>query len=87
MGTNVETQAPKVEVGQVWLDCDRRYPNRRLKIVAIACGAAVVENLDTGRKTRVKLRRFEERSNGYRLAPPPSRETDLLEPHRDRSEW
>lgn len=81
MDGNKEANFPDVKVGQVWLDCDRRTRGRRLKIVAIACGAAVVENLQTGRKTRVKLRRFQERSNGYRIEPP-SRDTDLLDQPR-----
>jgi hypothetical protein len=78
MDGSKEANVPEVKVGQVWLDCDRRTRGRRLKIVAIACGAAVVENLQTGRKTRVKLRRFQERSNGYRIEPP-ARDTDLLD--------
>jgi hypothetical protein len=70
-------QLPDVRVGQTWIDCDRRARGRRLVVKGIGSGCAVVENVETGRKSRVRLNRFRQQSNGYRLAEP-SRDTDLL---------
>jgi hypothetical protein len=75
-----------VQVGQVWIDCDRRSRGRRLTVKGIGDGFAVMENVESKRSSRVNLRRFQERSNGYRMEVPPSRETDLLEPYRDRAD-
>lgn len=61
-----------VEVGQVWLDNDcRGAMSRRVKVLAVnrepGREHALVENVATGRKTRIQLKRFRPTSSGYRL--------------------
>ncbi len=58
---------PGPEVGQVWIDCDPRTHNRRVKVVEVGETHATLAPIDGGRKTRVRLDRFA-RSNGYRRA-------------------
>lgn len=75
-----------VAAGQVWLDCDPRSAGRRIRVVEIDGRYAVVELVDKrgrpalghetqqkaepGRRTRIRLDRFVERSTGYRLETP-----------------
>jgi hypothetical protein len=87
MGKSKDHNPYGVEIGQVWIDCDRRARGRRLVVRGIGDGFAVMQNLENGRSSRVQLTRFRERSCGYRLEVPPTRETDLLEPYVDRREW
>lgn len=58
-----------VQVGQVWQSCDKRYPNVNIQIVKLYedRGYALCLILKNGRFRRVMLKRFRDRSNGYRL--------------------
>lgn len=71
-----EAPPPDVRVGQIWRDCDTRIrDDRRLKVVAVypegsekdARPHALVEDVDSLRKTRVALRRMRPGSTGYAL--------------------
>jgi hypothetical protein len=64
-----------VKIGEVWVDNDKRYfGERRIRVLCFGTTqddypAAQVENLQNGRKTWVKLNRFNDRLNyGYSRA-------------------
>lgn len=64
-----------VQVGQVWEDTDSRMVKskghpRRVRVVSIGNADAVVENVITGRRTLIALKRFRPTSTGYRLVTP-----------------
>ena len=58
-----------VQVGQVWQSCDKRYPDVNIQIVKIYedRGYALCLVLKNSKFRRVQLKRFRERSNGYKL--------------------
>lgn len=58
-----------VEVGQVWQSCDKRYPGVAVQIVKLYedRGYALCLVLKTGKFRQIQLKRFRERSNGYKL--------------------
>lgn len=71
------------KVGQVWADNDKRSTGRTVRIVAVGRTHATVElvgqrgrpargheakqKAEPGRRTRIRLDRFEPTSTGYRL--------------------
>ena len=58
----------QVKVGQVWQDCDKRFPNRRIRVLEIVGEKAVVQSVHGFTpKTRIRLDRFRPGSTGYRL--------------------
>lgn len=61
-----------VRIGQVWLDCDGRPPNRKLMVVSIdethaRCLVAINDGRMSRRHTRIRLDRFKPGSRGYQL--------------------
>jgi hypothetical protein len=58
-----------VQVGQVWQSCDKRYPDVNIQVVKIYedRGYALCLVLKSSKFRRVQLKRFRERSNGYKL--------------------
>lgn len=58
-----------VKVGQIWESCDKRYPNNSIKVAVVYedRGYATVIIQKNSRFRQIKLSRFRERSNGYRL--------------------
>lgn len=58
-----------VEVGQVWADNDPRGYGRKLRVVEVDQTHATVEAVadQRGRRTRIRLDRFRQTANGYRL--------------------
>lgn len=72
-------EMPKVKVGQVWEDCDKRAKGRTLRIDSISddgqyaqCTVLTGTNSKSSRnghvpKTRVSIRRFRPTATGYRL--------------------
>lgn len=58
-----------VRVGQVWQSCDKRYRDVNIQIVKIYedRGYALCLILKNSKFRRIQLKRFRERSNGYRL--------------------
>ncbi len=62
---------PVLVVGQVWEDYDKRVRDsatkRRVRIVEVLPNGAIVENIETGKRTGILLRRFRPTSTGYRL--------------------
>ncbi len=63
----------KVEIGQIWRDCDERMAggNRRCRVVALnpAMGKAQMENIHGPFKTWVSVRRMHKHSTGWELVP------------------
>lgn len=61
----------KVEVGQVWLDLDKRMDGRKRVVVAIEDDKAVMGNptMPTAPKVRVSIRRMHKSSTGWALVP------------------
>jgi len=63
--------AATVSVGQTWLDNDKRFRERRIRITAIegafAYGWVIDANDKALRETRIALKRFKPNSTGYRL--------------------
>lgn len=57
----------KVKVGQIWADNDKRHYGRQIRIVRVDVRYADVENVDSGRRSRVLLSRFWPTRTGYRL--------------------
>ncbi len=57
-----------VQAGQIWENCDKRFQGKRVAIVMVReeHGYAVVQK-PNGHMGRIKLDRFRDRSNGYRL--------------------
>ena len=61
--------------GQVWRDVreelDRHWPGKRdVRVLEVDETHAHVENVKTGRKTRIRADRFRATSSGYRLIDP-----------------
>lgn len=58
-----------VSVGQVWANCDKRFADVKITVLLVRddLGYAQVRVEKTGRLRRIRLDRFRERSNGYRL--------------------
>lgn len=94
------TTLPDVQVGQVWEDCDwrQRQKPRRVRVVAVPPAldtypnprelGIVVENVATGKKSTIRLRRFKPNSTGYRLieaAPGAISEVDVWTERRSGS--
>lgn len=77
----------KVEVGQIWADCDRRSRGREIQVVRVdgpefgidPCATCkVIKNSDrlshippNGRMVRIQLRRFKPSSTGYKFLRTP----------------
>lgn len=68
-----------VRVGQIWLDCDKRMQNRKLRVARIEGDYAFCQHWSefggvmSGRETRIRLDRFKKTSTGFLLvrdAPP-----------------
>ena len=59
----------EVKVGQLWEDNDKRcrHAPRVLLVVELLPNGAIVENIATGRRRPILLRRFRPNSTGYRL--------------------
>ncbi len=71
----------EVKIGQVWQDCDKRFPDRRIKVhsfITDANGAPTHARLLTqdargpggwsvGPTTKISIRRMKPGSTGYRL--------------------
>jgi len=57
----------KLQIGQVWVDNDKRFLGRLLEIIKIFETHALCKNLQSGRLTEIKLNRFKPNSTGYRL--------------------
>lgn len=68
----------QVEVGQVWVSCDKRDDGRQVQVLAVhtqmADGtrflhpyAVVKSPTGLGRKSSIRLDRFRPTANGYRL--------------------
>lgn len=67
----------EVRVGQVWADNDKRSTNRKVRVISIELGSALVEPVTVtpqgavarvpGRPTRIRLDRFRPTATGYRL--------------------
>lgn len=68
----------EVKIGQIWLDCDKRMQNRKLRVERIENGYAFCRHWSnfggvSGRETRIRLDRFRKNSTGFLLvtdAPP-----------------
>jgi hypothetical protein len=62
-----------VKPGQIWEDCDKRAGGRKVTVLLVRedHGYAVVRS-QTGKDLRIKLLRFRERSNGYKLVAEPA---------------
>lgn len=58
-----------VSVGQIWVNCDKRFSDVAVVVLLVRddLGYAQVRVKKTGRLRRIRLDRFRERSNGYRL--------------------
>jgi len=58
-----------VQVGQIWQSCDKRYPDVNIQVVKIYedRGYALCLVMKTSKFRRIQLKRFRERSNGYKL--------------------
>jgi hypothetical protein len=61
----------RVKVGQVWEDMDWRIKGRRLRVYSVGDDYARVENVETGKRTRIKVKRLKPGSTGYRLVEDP----------------
>ena len=61
-----------VNVGQVWQSCDKRYPDVNIQVVKVYedRGYALCLVLKNSKFRRIMLKRFRERSNGYKLIQP-----------------
>lgn len=58
---------PKVEVGQLWQDMDKRMGSRTVTVEHIEGEHAICRIGDGKRKTRLLLRRMRPGSTGWRL--------------------
>ncbi len=58
-----------VKVGQVWVNCDKRFAGVEVTVLLVRddLGYAQVRVEKSGKLRRIRLDRFRERSNGYRL--------------------
>lgn len=61
----------KVSAGQVWKDNDPRGIARLVRVICVGNDSAVVENVKSGRRSIVALRRFRPTSTGYVLIESP----------------
>ena len=64
----------EVKIGQIWLDCDKRMHNRKLRVERIEGGYAFCRPWSEhyggiGRDTRIRLDRFRKGSTGFLLVP------------------
>jgi hypothetical protein len=58
----------EVRVGQIWQDCDKRFPDRHVRVVRIEGDYAfVVHAYSPSRETRIRLDRMRPTSTGFRL--------------------
>ncbi len=68
----VTPKGTEVQVGQVWESCDPREPEvRRLRVLGLFNDGfdeyARMENVTSGRKSKVRIVNLVERRKGYRL--------------------
>lgn len=86
---------PDIRAGQVWQDCDPRAHNRQIRIVTIDSDHAVAELITPrqvttlagqaitarpGRRTRIRLDRFQPTKTGYRLVQDAPTDSDADSP-------
>jgi hypothetical protein len=57
----------EVKVGQIWKDNDKRVGDRRVRIAEITDDKAKVVNLETGKTSKIAIKRFKPNSTGYTL--------------------
>lgn len=72
-------ESTKVKKGQLWQDWDCRFRNAKPRLIRVieihtpncfvnGCFShAICRNVDTAKKTKIKLRRFKPNSTGYKL--------------------
>ena len=60
-----------LKAGQIWMDCDKRKPDRFVYINSIGDRKAQCINIETGKSSRVRKTAFKQAANGYILVYDP----------------